>query len=63
MEFIFNYLRLYFIFGVGFALGFFILMLAINKESSFSLKEYIIMSIFYPLIISNLINKNDENDF
>jgi hypothetical protein len=57
MEFIFNYLFLYFIFGVGLTLGFFILMLATNQESSFNWKEYIMVFIFYPLIISNLINK------
>jgi len=62
MEFIFNYLFLYFMVGVGFALGFFILMLATNQESSFNWKEYIMMSIFYPLIISNLINKNNESN-
>jgi hypothetical protein len=62
MEFIFNYLFLYFMVGVGFALGFFILMLVTNQESSFNWKEYIMMSIFYPLIISNLINKNNESN-
>jgi hypothetical protein len=57
MEFILIYLFYYFYIGITFSISSFIILFTLNNEKALSLKDYIIILFFYPLIFNSLINK------
>lgn len=62
MEYILSFLFFYLSCGIIFNISLFLILFTLNQEKSLSFKDYIINFIFYPLVLTHLLNYGNRTN-